>query len=56
VQVDPAPIWVKDGNVYTSAGISSGIDLALSLVSEDLGNDFAWDIAKNLVLFLRRPG
>jgi transcriptional regulator GlxA family with amidase domain len=56
VQVDPAPIWVKDGNVYTSAGISSGIDLALSLVSEDLGNDFALDIAKNLVLFLHRPG
>jgi transcriptional regulator GlxA family with amidase domain len=42
--------------VYTSAGISSGIDLALSLVSEDLGNDFALDIAKNLVLFLHRPG
>ncbi|MFP3606508.1 GlxA family transcriptional regulator [Paraburkholderia sp. SIMBA_053] len=56
VQVDPDPIWVKDGNVYTSAGISSGIDLALSLVSEDLGNDFALEIAKNLVLFLRRPG
>ncbi|AXF25707.1 AraC family transcriptional regulator [Burkholderia pyrrocinia] len=56
VQVDPAPIWVKDGNVYTSAGISSGIDLALSLVGEDLGNDFALEIAKNLVLFLRRPG
>lgn len=56
VHVDPAPIWVKDGNVYTSAGISSGIDLALSLVAEDLGNDLALDIAKNLVLFLRRPG
>ncbi|MDR6496605.1 transcriptional regulator GlxA family with amidase domain [Paraburkholderia terricola] len=56
VRVDPAPIWVKDGNVYTSAGISSGIDLALSLVSEDLGNDFALEIAKNLVLFFRRPG
>lgn len=56
VQVDPAPIWVKDGNVYTSAGVSSGIDLALSLVSEDLGNDLALEIAKNLVLFLRRPG
>ncbi|WP_432783407.1 DJ-1/PfpI family protein [Pseudomonas corrugata] len=56
VQVDPSPIWVQDGNVYTSAGISSGIDLALSLVSEDLGNDFAMEIAKNLVLYLRRPG
>ncbi|RQR32380.1 helix-turn-helix domain-containing protein [Burkholderia sp. Bp9143] len=56
IQVDPAPIWVKDGNVYTSAGISSGIDLALSLVSEDLGNEFALEIARNLVLFLHRPG
>jgi transcriptional regulator GlxA family with amidase domain len=56
VQVDPAPIWVKDGNVYTSAGISSGIDLALSLVGEDLGDEAALEIAKSLVLFLRRPG
>ncbi|EJM56725.1 transcriptional regulator containing an amidase domain and an AraC-type DNA-binding HTH domain [Pseudomonas sp. GM49] len=56
VQVDPNPIWIKDGNVYTSAGISAGIDLALALVSEDLGDDAALDIAKNLVLFLRRPG
>ena len=56
VQVDPNPIWVKDGNLYTSAGISSGIDLALSLVSEDMGDGAALEIAKNLVLFLRRPG
>jgi transcriptional regulator GlxA family with amidase domain len=56
VQVDPKPIWIKDGKLYTSAGVSSGIDLALSLVGEDLGNDVALEIAKNLVLFLRRPG
>jgi transcriptional regulator GlxA family with amidase domain len=56
VHVDPNPIWVKDGNVYTSAGISSGIDLALALVSEDLGNEVALEIARHLVLFLRRPG
>lgn len=56
VRVDPTPIWIADGNVYTSAGISSGIDLALALVSEDLGDDIALEIAKNLVLFLRRPG
>lgn len=56
VQVDPNPIWVKDGNVYTSAGVSAGIDLALALVSEDLGDGFAMEVAKNLVLFLRRPG
>ena len=56
VQVDPLPIWVKDGNIYTSAGISAGIDLALSLVGEDLGDQAALEVAKNLVLFLRRPG
>jgi transcriptional regulator GlxA family with amidase domain len=56
VVVDPNPIWVKDGHVYTSAGISAGIDLALALVGEDLGDDLALEVAKNLVLFLRRPG
>ena len=56
VRVDPSPIWVKDGNLYTSAGISAGIDLALSLVGEDLGDEAALEVAKNLVLFLRRPG
>ena len=56
VHVDSTPIWIKDGNVYTSAGVSSGIDLALALVSEDLGDGVALEIAKNLVLFLRRPG
>lgn len=56
VKVDANPIWIKDGNIYTSAGISAGIDLALALVSEDLGSGIAMDIAKNLVLFLRRPG
>ncbi|MFJ3522704.1 GlxA family transcriptional regulator [Pseudomonas sp. NPDC090203] len=56
VNVDADPIWVKDGHVYTSAGISAGIDLALALVSEDLGDEVAMEIAKNLVLFLRRPG
>jgi transcriptional regulator GlxA family with amidase domain len=56
VVVDPNPIWVKDGNVYTSAGISAGIDLALALVGEDLGDGLALEVARNLVLFLRRPG
>jgi len=56
VRVDPNPIWIKDGNIYTSAGISAGMDLALALVGEDLGDSLALDIAKNLVLFLRRPG
>lgn len=56
VQVDPDPIWVQDGNVYTSAGVTSGMDLALALVEEDHGRDVALAIARRFVLFLRRPG
>jgi transcriptional regulator GlxA family with amidase domain len=56
IEVDADPIWIKDGNVYTSAGISAGVDLALALVSEDLGDELALQIARHLVLFLRRPG
>ncbi|WP_232464816.1 GlxA family transcriptional regulator [Bordetella genomosp. 8] len=56
VKVEPEPIWIKDGAFYTSAGIAAGIDLALGLVAEDLGDPVALDIARNLVLFLRRPG
>ncbi|MFJ9151010.1 GlxA family transcriptional regulator [Streptomyces sp. NPDC102270] len=56
VEVDPAPIYVRDGHVSTSAGVTSGIDLALALVEEDLGRDAALVIARHLVVFLRRPG
>ncbi|MFF4534672.1 GlxA family transcriptional regulator [Streptomyces aureus] len=56
VTVDPDPIYVRDGNVSTSAGVTSGIDLALALVEEDLGRDAALTIARHLVVFLRRPG
>jgi transcriptional regulator GlxA family with amidase domain len=56
VTVDPDPIFVKDGNVYTSAGVTAGMDLALALVEEDLGRDLALAVARRLVLFLRRPG
>ncbi len=56
VAVDPRPTWVKDGPVYTSAGISAGIDLALAWVEEDLGAAAAVGVARELVLFLRRPG
>jgi transcriptional regulator GlxA family with amidase domain len=56
VSVDPEPIFVRDGNVYTSAGVTAGIDLALALVEEDLGAATALDVARNLVLFVRRPG
>jgi transcriptional regulator GlxA family with amidase domain len=56
VKVESEPIWVKDGNIYTSAGISAGIDLALAWVEEDCGGALAHEIARELVLFLRRPG
>jgi transcriptional regulator GlxA family with amidase domain len=56
VTVDPDPIYVRDGNVYTSAGVTAGIDLALALVEEDLGRRAALDVARGLVLFIRRPG
>ena len=56
VEVDPDPIYVRDGAVATSAGVTSGIDLALALVEEDLGRDVALGIARHLVVFLRRPG
>ncbi|MFF6977867.1 GlxA family transcriptional regulator [Streptomyces sp. NPDC008343] len=56
VEVDPDPIFVRDGRVATSAGVTSGIDLALALVEEDLGRDVALGIARHLVVFLRRPG
>ncbi|MBG0850994.1 GlxA family transcriptional regulator [Streptomyces spinoverrucosus] len=56
VRVEPDPIYVRDGHIATSAGVTSGIDLALALVEEDLGRDAALAIARALVVFLRRPG
>ena len=54
--VDPNPIFVRDENVYTSAGVTAGMDLALALVEEDHGSRLALQVARNLVLYLRRPG
>ncbi len=56
VRVEHDPLWVKDGNIYTSAGLSAGIDLALAWVEEDCGAALAHEAARELVLFLRRPG
>src|SRR6266566_454603 len=56
VAVDPEPIFLRDGNVWTSAGVTAGMDLALALVEEDLDREAALTIARHLVLFLRRPG
>lgn len=53
---EPDRLVVRDGPVVTSAGVSAGLDLALSLVSEDLGVEVAREVARWLVVFLRRPG
>jgi transcriptional regulator GlxA family with amidase domain len=56
VEVDPEPIFIRDGSLATSAGVTSGIDLALALVEEDMGREVALTVARQLVVFLRRPG
>lgn len=56
VKVESDPIWVKDGNIYTCAGISAGLDLALAWVEEDCGAAMAQEIAREFVMFLRRSG
>jgi transcriptional regulator GlxA family with amidase domain len=56
VSWDPNPIWVQDGNIYTSAGISAGMDLALALIEEDHGSALALAVARRMVIFMRRPG
>ena len=56
VKVDTNPFYTRDGNVYTSGGVASGIDLALALVEEDYGRDVALYTARKLVLHLKRPG
>lgn len=54
--VDPDPIYIRDGKVWSSAGVTAGIDLSLALVQDDLGVDAAQLIARWLVMFLHRPG
>jgi transcriptional regulator GlxA family with amidase domain len=56
VRVDPRPIYVRDKNLYTSAGVTAGIDLSLALVEDDLGGALALQVARMMVVFLRRPG
>ncbi len=56
IDVDPAPIFVRDGSIWTSAGVTAGMDLALALVEQDHDRELALTIARHLVLFLRRPG
>ncbi|MEU0569938.1 DJ-1/PfpI family protein [Nonomuraea sp. NPDC005983] len=56
VEVDADPIYVRDGHVWTSAGVTSGVDLALALVAEDHGHEMARRVASGLVVYLHRPG
>jgi transcriptional regulator GlxA family with amidase domain len=56
VEIDPKPIFVRDENVWTSAGVTAGLDLALALVEDDLGPEVPREIARWLVVFLQRPG
>ena len=56
VRVESDPIFVRDGRIYTSAGVTAGMDLALALVEEDFGRHVALGVARQLVMFLRRPG
>lgn len=56
IQVDEDAIYTKDGSIYTSAGITAGIDLALAMVEEDHGRKLALEVARLMVLYAKRPG
>lgn len=56
VRLEPDAIYVCDGNIWTSAGVSAGIDLALALIEADLGHALAMQVARRMVVFLKRPG
>jgi transcriptional regulator GlxA family with amidase domain len=54
--VEPDAIFIQDGPIWTSAGVSAGIDLSLALVQEDCGRDVAMQVARQLVIYMKRPG
>jgi transcriptional regulator GlxA family with amidase domain len=56
ITVEPDAIFVRDGDIYTSAGVSAGIDLALALVEDDHGADLVREVARSLVVYLKRAG
>ncbi|WP_062224486.1 MULTISPECIES: GlxA family transcriptional regulator [unclassified Aureimonas] len=56
VRLDPDPIFIRDGTIWTSAGVTAGIDLALAMVEADHGHRLALSVARQLVVFLKRPG
>ncbi|MBO1416584.1 GlxA family transcriptional regulator [Streptomyces sp. FH025] len=56
VEVDPDPVFIRSGRMWTSAGLSTSMDLTLALVAEDHGDDLALEIARIMVMYLQRPG
>ena len=56
LKIEADAVYIRDGEIWTSAGVTAGIDLTLALVEEDLGRDVALSMARELVVFLRRPG
>jgi transcriptional regulator GlxA family with amidase domain len=56
IEIDRDAIFVQQGNVWTSAGVTAGIDLAMALVEADCGHDVAMEVARELVVYLKRPG
>lgn len=56
VRVEPDCIHIRDGDVWTSAGVSAGIDLSLAMIADDLGDEIATDVAREMVVYAKRPG
>ena len=56
VKLEPDKIWVQDGQVWSSAGVSAGVDLTLALIEKDHGGPLALRVARDLVVFFKRPG
>ncbi|TAT60063.1 GlxA family transcriptional regulator, partial [Enterobacter cloacae] len=56
IHVEGGPLYIQDGPVWTSGGVSSGFDLTLALVEDDYGFSLARDVAQDMVMYLRRPG
>ena len=56
VKVDADAIFIREGNIWTSAGVTAGMDLALAIVEDDFGREIALEVARDLVIYLKRPG
>jgi transcriptional regulator GlxA family with amidase domain len=56
INVDPEPLFIRDGSIWTTAGVTAGIDLTLSLIEDDHGSALAARVARRLVVYMRRPG